>query len=160
MPFPGFNLIGLLSSRWLHYALAALAVWTQVQRADSWRDQYHDMVAQAKVVSKAVSTATGGGNVKWIDVAAEVLALGESNKSLKTEIKDTNARLDDLARQAIAAKAEGAQLRVIADKAVAQRRAAYRRLSDKRAAPAVQRDCETLAREANAALDILREQGF
>lgn len=150
----------LALSRWLHYALLAVAIWTQVQRADYWHDRFNDLTAEARVVLVAIKQASDNPDVRWKSAPGQVLALGDSNRDLKQAIEVQNSTIADMASEAVRLRAKAADMKQIADRARAQQASALRRLSDLSAPPPVRRDCELLVREARQALDLLRQEGF
>lgn len=142
--------------------MALLLAWAL--RLDALRAGYKDalkaLTDEAATVVLAVREASDNPEVTWETVPGQVVALGESNRRLKDGIARQNARIDDLAREAVRLKAETAELQRIADKARAQRKAALTRLSDMAATPGTRNDCAVLLQEAETALDVVREAGL
>ena len=124
------------------------------------RDKLATLEAQAKDVLVATREASSNPKLSWEGVAGQVTALGESNRTLRVSIGTQNDRIDQLAREAVAARAKAAELKKIADRAEAQRASALKRLSDMGATPGTRDDCLTLLREAEEALDLVREAGL
>ena len=85
------------------------------------------------------------------------LALGDERRSLRVDLDTQTQHVDAMAREAVRLRARNAELQAIADKAEAQRSAALRRLSDLAITPGTRSDCETLLREANEALELVRQ---
>lgn len=150
----------LALSRWLHYALLVLAAWAIWQRGDMWKERFETLAHEAGVVLVAISQASDNPDVRWKSAAGQVLALGDSNRDLKQAIEVQNSTIAEMASEAVRLRAKAADMKQIADRARAQRASALRRLSDLSAPPPVRRDCELLVREANQALDMLRQEGF
>lgn len=137
----------------LAYGLYNRAGWNRTQAA-------LDVLAQqADKVVIALRTATGNDKADWQTAPGQIVALGESNKALKLSVEVQNERIDALAADAVRMKAEAAEMKRIADRAEAQRQSALRRLSDMAITPGTRSDCMILLREAEAALDLVREAG-
>lgn len=122
------------------------------------RDQLAAYKDGADKVVLALEHATGE-EAFWDTAPGQIIALGESNRDLKASIVATNARIDEMAREAVRLKAKAAELKAIADKAQAQRQSALRKLSDMTITPGTRSDCFQLLREAEEALDLVREAG-
>lgn len=154
-PFSAFTskLFGGLS---LALILAlSIAMW----RLDHWRDVAGALADQAGKVVLALEHATGA-DADWKTAPGQIIALGESVRQRDAAIRATNQRIDEMAAEAVRLKARAAELKRIADKAQAQRAAALRGLSDMAATPGTRADCMLLLREAEAALDMVREAGI
>ena len=134
----------------------ALALGVQTWRASHWKAAYGTLHDQAVLVLGAIQTATGHP-AKWATAPGQIVALGETVRSQRVAIEDTNRRIDEMAREAVRLRAQADQLQEIARRAEAQRQAALRRLGDMAATPGTRSDCMTLLREAEDALDIVRE---
>ncbi len=133
-------------------ALALFSAWCW----HHYRGAYLKLHGESTAVVSAIQRAAGHP-VKWKNAAAEVDAMGGLIVQQREAIAETNQRVNDMAREAVRLKARADELRAIAEKAEAQRRAAYARLSDMAATPGTRSDCETLLREADEALNIVRE---
>jgi hypothetical protein len=105
----------------------------------------------------ALREASGNDKVAWDTAAGQIVAMGESAKAKDAAIALQNERIDDLARRAVQARARADELRRIADRAEAQKASALRRLSSMAATPGTRDDCMTLIREADEALNLVRE---
>lgn len=141
-------------------AFALLLAWAL--RLDhlrgEWKAKFEALTEQAGEVVLALEHATEQEQ-KWETAPGQIVALGESNRSFKVSMAESNLRIDELAREAVRLQARSAELKRIADKAEAQRQSALRRLSDMAATPGTRSDCMTLLREADTALDLVREAG-
>lgn len=115
---------------------------------------------QAGAVVEALKIASNNPKADWQTAPGQIIALGESNRTLKVEITDTNQRIDEMAEEAVRLRKRADELRAIAAKAEAQRRAAYVRLSDMAITPGERGDCMALLREAEEALNVVREAGL
>ncbi len=153
--------IRALPWRWIAAGLAVLALVTSVAlhfRSDAkTRAALATLRDEAQTVVLATQAASGNDRIDWQTTPGQIIALGESNRALKASVELQNEAIDDLARKAVQAKARAAELQRIADKAQAQRQSALRRLSDMALEPGTRDDCLTLLREAEAALDLVRE---
>ena len=139
-------------------ALALIAiVWAHFASDSRTRADLTKLKEQAGAVLFATREAADNPDLSWQDTAGQIVAMGESNRSLKGEIAATNLRIDEMARQAVAAKAHAAEMVKIAAKAKAQRAAALRQLSDMAATPGTRDDCLALLQEAEEALDLVHE---
>ena len=125
---------------------------------DGWRARFLGLQKQAATVLIALDHASGDKG-DWATAPGRIVALGESNRSLKAGIETQNRTIADMAREAVRLKARAAELKAIADKAEAQRRAALTRLSDMSITPGTRSDCMILLREAEEAIDLVREAG-
>lgn len=145
-------------------ALAALALVSAVAlhfRGDARTRAERDglLVWQSDVVD-ATREAADNPKLTPDGTAGQIIALGMSNDLLKASIDAQNQRIDELAADAVRLKARAADLKKIADKAEAQRQSALRRLSDMALEPGTRDDCMMLLREAETALDIVKEAGL
>ena len=141
--------------------LAIVAILTAHLRNDArTRAALATLRDEAQTVVLATQAASGNDAVEWRTVPGQVLALGESNRALKGQVTAQNRAIDELAREAVRLKAHAAELKRIADKAQAQRKAALERLSDMAITPGTRSDCLLLLREAEAALDLVRDAGL
>lgn len=144
--------------KWIAAALALLAVVTSVAlhfRADrKVRDALAKLQDEAETVVLATQAASGNDGVRWDTTPGQIVAMGESLRSLKQSIAVQNEAIDELARREVAAKAEAKRLTEIARKAEAQRASALRRLSDLSLTPGTRQDCVQLVQEAEDALNI------
>ena len=124
-----------------------------------WKDRVEALTEQAGIVLLATREAADNPELEWEQASGQIYALGASNARLKVALSEQNERVDDMAREAVRLKAQAEELRRIAEKARAQRRAALDRLSDMEATPGTRSDCLVLLQEAEEALDLIREAG-
>jgi hypothetical protein len=120
------------------------------------RNQLATLQGQADKVVIALGEATGEES-EWKTAPGQIRALGDSRKALQVQVETQNAAIDDMAREAVKLKAEAKELRLLYDKAKAQRRSAYVRLSEEAITPGAREDCNLLIAQANEALTLLRE---
>lgn len=157
-------LTGLSLRAWLRIAtglaFALLLAWAL--RLDNRREHWHNVAQafakKAGAVVVALEEATGEP-ARWETAPGQILVLGQGIKDRDNRIAATNAAIDEMAREAVRLKAQAAELQRIADKAQAQRRAALARLSDMAITPGSRSDCLQLLREADEALNLVREAG-
>lgn len=147
----GFGVIGFLA-----LAYAALG-WS---RADHWHKLFNALAAEAKTVLIATRDASDNPSLKWSDVASQVDNLGQSNRQFQAAIIEQNASIDQMAAEAVKLKAKASELRKIADTAQLQRKAALEKLNEMAITPGTRGNCEMLLKEANTALDLVREAGL
>lgn len=139
---------------------AALVIWAVLSHFAGDRRTEAALAklgAEAKTFVVKVREASGNPQVEWSTAGGQIVALGESNRALKASVEFQNQRIDDLARQAVKARARAAELKAIADRAQAQKASALRRLSEMAVTPGTRADCMVLIREADAALNLVRE---
>lgn len=134
--------------------LIGLAV--QSWRASHWQGAYAKLHGEGVEIVSALSRAVGR-KVAWGNAPEQVRMLGETVALQRAAIAVTNERIDAMAAEAVRLRARADQLRAIAERAEAQRAAALRTLGDMRATPGTRADCRQLLREAEEALDIVRE---
>lgn len=137
--------------------LLTVALTIAIVRGNHWRDIAHRWQSEAQTVVIALREASGNNKVAWDTAAGQIVAMGESAKAKDAAIALQNERIDDLARRAVQARARADELRRIADRAEAQKASALRRLSSMAATPGTRDDCMTLIREADEALNLVRE---
>lgn len=156
--------IRALPWRYIAAAVGIIALlWAVVAHFDKDRDTRESLATlqdEAQTVVLAVQAASGNDDVEWQTAAGQIIALGESNRALKIKMDAQSQAIDDMAREAVRLRAKAAELKRIADKAQAQRRAALERLSDMAITPGTRSDCLILLREAEAALDLVKEAGL
>lgn len=122
-----------------------------------WKGKHDTLASEAGVVLQAVREASDNPGLKWKDTAGQVIALGADKRALKIAIAEQNATIDEMAREAVRLRARAAELVKIANRAEAQRRSALAKLSDLSITPGTRDDCMVLLREAEEALDIVRQ---
>lgn len=123
-------------------------------------DKYEALSEQAGAVLATLRIASDNPDLRWAEAPAQAAALGQSVSALKSAIKEQNANIAQIAQEAVRLRADAARLREIVDKAQAQRKAALDRLADMSATPGTRSDCEVLLREADEALNTVREAGL
>lgn len=136
-------------------AVGGLYLW-----GHHWKAVAARWSTEAGQIVIALRTASGNPKADWQTAPGQIVALGEANRSLKIAIDDSNSRLDLMAQEAVRLRARSEELQEIARRAEAQRRAAYARLSDMAITPGTRSDCMQLLREAESALDVVREAGL
>jgi len=130
-------------------------------RADNrLRDAHETLQGEAGVVLEATRQAADNPDLEWAQAPGQIVALGESRRTLLVSVDRQNQRINELAADAVAARAEAAELQRLADRAQAQRRAALDMLSDMSATPGTRGDCMQLLAEAEEALDLVRGAGL
>ena len=141
--------------------LAVLAWGLRVDHLrETWKGRYETLVEEAGAVLAATRVAADNDRLKWEGAAGQIVALGEDHRAAKAAIAEQNLAIDEMAREAVRLRKKADELQAIANRAEAQRRAALRRLSDMTITPGTREDCMTLLREAEEALDLVREAGL
>lgn len=142
-------------------AIALLLAWGL--RLDhlraGWKERFDTLHGQAVKVVLAIEHATGD-KAAWDTAPGQIVAMGEGIRQRDEAIRANNQRINDMAREAVRLRAKAAELKRLADKAEAQRRGALKRLSDLAITPGTRTDCMQLLREADEALNIVREAGI
>ena len=141
-------------------ALLASAVATFAWHKWDVTDKALNLLAsQAQTVVVALTEATGNRRTTWDTAPGQIRALGEDYRQAKDDLEIQNQSLREQAEEARRLKDKAAELQKIAEKAEAQRRAAYIRLSNMAITPGVRDDCMNLLKDAEEALDIAYEEG-
>lgn len=141
--------------------LAVLAWGLRVDHLrEGWKNRYETLVEEAGAVLAATRVASDNDKLEWDGTAGQIVVLGEDYREAKAAIAEQNRAIDDMAREAVRLRKKADELQAIASRAEAQRRAALRRLSDMTITPGTREDCMTLLREAEDALDLVREAGL
>lgn len=159
MALPSPKLIAMLGAALVVALLLAWALRLDSLRGE-WKGKFEALTEQAGTVLLATREASDNPELKWEQAAGQIVALGESNRALKVAITQQNQAIDDMAREAVRLRAKAAELKAIADKAQAQRQVALTKLSDMAITPGTRSDCLVLLREAEDALDLVREAGL
>jgi hypothetical protein len=148
---------------WIGAGLLVLAVIFAVSQHFSRDDEMRDKITRYEQwggqVIVATREASGNEDMGAKQVVGQIVALGNSNRSLKVALDNQTEAVNKLAQEAVRLRAEASELRKIADRAKAQRQAALDRLSDLSITPGTREDCLTLLSEANEALDLIYSSG-
>lgn len=136
------------------------AVWAHFSGDAATEAKLDQLTREAGAVLFATRQASDNAELKWDETAGQITALGESRKELKFSLDEQSRRVDEMAAEAVRLRAEAAELKRIADKAETQRRGALRKLSDMAATPGDRANCLALLKEAETALDLIREAGL
>lgn len=139
---------------------AIVAIKMHLAADERTRGKLAALTEQSANVLNAARAASDNPSLRWNGVAGQVTALGDSVRTLRLSLDTQNRAIDDMASEAVRLRAKAAELKKIADKAEAQRASALERLGDLGATPGTREDCLTLLREAEEALDIVREAGL
>lgn len=127
---------------------------------EGWKTRYETLDEEAGIVLEATKFASGNDKLEWQGAPGQIMVLGKNYRDAKAAIAEQNRAIDDMAREAVRLRKKAEELQAIANRAEAQRRAALRRLSDMTITPGTREDCMTLLREAEEALDLVREAGL
>lgn len=152
-------MFSILTSKIFGGLSIALAVFAALcwHQWGHWKGVAETWQSEAQTVVIKLREASGNDKVEWSTAAGQITALGESNRALSQSIAIQNERIDDLARNAVALRARAVELKAIADRAEAQKASALRRLSALSVTPGTRADCLVLIREADEALNLVRE---
>jgi len=141
--------------------LVLLGLLTWGLRLDDLRGRYkaglEQLAAEATGVLAATRVASSNPELNWESVPGQVIALGEDRRDLEASVARLNRTVLEMAEDAVRLRAEAAERTRIAERARAQRDAAYKRLGDLSITPATRTDCMQLLREAEEAIDLLRQ---
>lgn len=127
---------------------------------ESWKNRYEKLSGEVSIVLDATRLAGDNSKLQWDGVAGQITAIGNANAGLKAAIGIQNKSIAVLAEEAVRLKAKASELRAIADKAQAQRQAALSKLDEMAITPGTRADCQTLLKEAEDALDLVRDAGL
>lgn len=94
------------------------------------------------------------------NVKDQILALGDSNKSLKIEIDHQNKEISKMVDEAIRLKKNRDVLRNLYKRAEAQRSAAIKEMAKSERFPSKAKDCQGLLEDAEKAMDAARRAGI
>lgn len=130
------------------------------RRLDALQKKYDVLTEWSGNVIFATRTASDNPALGFDTTPGQIVALGSAHKALKFELAEQNRTIEQLARDAVAARAHAAELRKIADRAEMQRQTALKQLSDMALSPGSREDCLVLLSEAERALDIVYEAGL
>lgn len=141
--------------------LAALGlVWAHFADDRRTEEQLAALTQWGGEVLHATREASDNPGLRFKETPGQIVAMGDTIADLTHSVKIQNQAIDELARERIRLKAKAAELKIIADKAQAQRRAALERLSDMATTPGTRDDCMQLLREAETALDLVAQAGL
>lgn len=125
-----------------------------------WQDRWTILDGQARGVLAATQSASDNPKLKWSGVTRQINELGGAISGLKRGIENQNRSIADMANEAVRLKAKASELREIANKAQAQRKVALARLDDMATTPGTRADCQALLKEADDALNVVRDAGL
>ncbi len=94
--------------------------------------------------------------VTWDNAAEQIDQIGSARRSIRIELNNNNKRIDKMARELVAAKADRDRLRAIYKQAQAMRDAAAEKLSDMHLTPEEEANCLLADRTAREAQNIIR----
>ncbi len=92
------------------------------------------------------------------NVVEQINNLGDSHRTIKLSLVNTNKKLEDMALEAIKLKKDKADLQLIVDKAKAQRAHAQKRIASEILTPSESKDCEGLISDAERVIDMIYEK--
>lgn len=127
---------------------------------ESVSEKFATLSEQMTTIIVSIQEASGNDKVNVKTAAGQVYILGQDKKNIEMELAKTNSKLDEMAAEAVRLKEQNKVLQELANKARAQKEAALKELGDLTISPEKKRDCETLVREADRALDLLYKAGL
>lgn len=138
---------GALGSTILSLCLLGSTIYFRHDR-NNWVDIATNMLT-------AIKHASDNEDVTFKSAPDQILAIGDSNRVLKISLDQQNAKINEMAKEAIRLKADQKRLEEIANKAIAQRKTALEQLNKKAITPGKIQDCKLLVQEAEEALDLV-----
>lgn len=149
--------------KWIGVGLIIAALWGMAFYYKNGRDHLQAVVDKFEVeagnVVTALKQASDNPKVTWETAPGQIVAMGVGRRLLLEAVEERNQRIDEQAAEAVRLRKRGEELKRIADKAEAQRQSALKRLSNMSITPGTRSDCITLLREAEEALDLVRQAG-
>lgn len=149
----------LLPWKWITLGVGVLALGASIT-AWYYKTENKNLLAEIKTVVTAIQIASDNKKVTWKSAAQQILALGDSNRSLKISIEKQNKSISDMMHESIQLKKDKKELEALVAKAQAQRAAAVKDLATRAKTPGSREDCKLLIKEAEEALDLAFELGI
>lgn len=128
-------------------------------RAD-WKAKHEALSAIAGDILGAVRTASDNPRLNLTDAAEQVDLIGVAKRGWQTTSQLQSSRIDALGIEAARRQALGAELQAKADRAISKRESAIKRLETQRLDPGERADCAAQIFAANAALDLVYQEGL
>lgn len=126
----------------------------------NWKAKHEALSAIAGDILVAVRTASDNPRLKLTDAAEQVRLIGDAKRAWKATSELQSTRIDALGIEAARLTALNADLRARAEKAIAKRESAIKRLETQRLDPGERADCAAQIFAANAALDLVYAEGL
>jgi hypothetical protein len=127
---------------------------------ERWKGKHEALTAIAGDILGAVRLASDKPKLKLADAAEQVALIGEARRAWKATSQLQSSRIDALGIEAARLTALNADLRARAEKAIAKRESAIKRLERQRLDPGERADCAAQIFAANAALDLVYHEGL
>ena len=156
-----FGLTGLRLGVAIALALAVAGFVAWAFRVDHLRAYWHDRyVTETGTVNASIANAIGNPDLKWKDVSQQVDRYAKGHAELQRQTIAANATINAMGAEAARLKRLNADMRAKADKAIAQRQTAIDRLARQALDPGERENCQQQIAAAQAALDLIYEEGL
>lgn len=139
--------------------MTAWALRVDSLRAEA-RDQYATLHLQADAVVAATQVAAENPTLKWADVPQQIAGMGAAYATLKGTVADQNSTLAGMKTEGDRLRAQGAQLQKEVAVAQAARASALDQLTQMANTPGDRQNCPTMLKQAESALDLVRDSGL
>ncbi len=126
----------------------------------NWKAKHEALSAIAGDILGAVRTASDNPRLKLDGAAEQVRLIGQAKRGWQAASELQSTRIDALGIEAARLTALNADLRAKAEKAIAKRESAIKRLETQRLDPGERADCAAQIFAANAALDLVYAEGL
>lgn len=125
-----------------------------------WKSKYEAASVQAGKVLASIRLASDNPKLAWREASEQVALIGESRKAWKGTAELQSSRIDEMAAESMRLKALNAELRAKADKAIAKRETAIRKLQSGVLDAGDRANCAQQLFEAEKALDLVYQEGL
>lgn len=155
----GIRLYAALGTAVVLALLFAWAMRLDALRAD-WKSKFDALTEQASVVLTSARAASDNPRLSWRDAAAQIDLIGTSRREWKSTADLQSARIDALGAETARLKALSAEAQAKARAIIAKRDTAIARLSAMALTPGDRADCVAQLNAAEAALDLVYQEGL
>lgn len=128
-------------------------------RAD-WKGKYEILSQVSGDILVSVRRAAGSKSIKLVEAAEQIDLISTSRKAWMGTAKLQSSRIDEISNETLRLKALNAELRQKAEAAIAKRDTAIKRLATEALTPGERTDCAKQLFDAEAALDLVYQQGL
>lgn len=125
-----------------------------------WKARHENLSRISGDILGSIRAASGQRGLRLENAAEQVTLIGAAKREWQATSELQSSRIDALAIESARLKALGDELRVRAEAAIAKRDSAINRLKTQALDPGERADCAAQIFAANAALDLLYEEGL
>lgn len=155
-------MFGIYGKIALALAVAAIVGW--IVRVDQlrahWHGQYDALSKVSGGVLKSIRIASNNRTLGLRDAADQVDIIAASRIAWKGTAELQSSRIDELGNETARLKALNAEQRKRAEASIAKREGAIKRLSTQALTPGERGDCAKQIADAEAALDLVYQEGL